>query len=399
MNNLGLLVIAFACLLSGGHCNDLSSSKSLKKGFYFDGPASADDPAGGELTPDSVSNVWTPTVDGVRAYNHGPILAPQTIADHIDLAWYCHGSAEGKSGSYTEYYTSSDNGVTWTRRDNIMPSQSPMSGIGVNGAGYVAYPTQWVFVGDQLYCVCTVLDYNGSIYTGRWFTAVPITQGVVGTPKLIYFSDGYTLQTPYDGTYPQYEFDQDLADAILPQMSLSNMKVVQGMDDIWPPSGIGDYNINEFTGAQLPDLSGWVNYGRIELGHFAGGGAEEYMCMRTSPDGNIWSDWEPTNMTNAPSKMELIRIADGRFLFTYNPWGGRSTALFCLSDDPLRWSTDEMYSIRPANFSPYTQQFFGSAKSGRTAYHSTIQRLDGKMLTAHSQFKEKMEVFVWTLPN
>lgn len=296
----------------------------------------------------------------------------RTAAGRIYLAFSTGGTNEDQSGQQIGMCYSDDKGVTWSAPVQVCPSQSVFSASSVayeNGKR-VAFTRGFVEHEGTLYIVSAIDQCTGD---------PPGSQGMIGVAMLArsIAADGTlgplfritsATYTPIDSK-TAVDYDATLGPPLLAALQTSTWGgSAPGMTASewsgWTTSASGQVFAEPSAAVSRDGTSNNL----VRLWRAITGTTNRMYLSWSRDAGQTWSDPSLTDIPNAPSSMQMLRLSTGQIAMIGNQASGRAELFLSLFDSSGQAT---VHSVRSGVSS--TPVYAGTYKGGGAAYPDMVQ--------------------------
>ena len=329
--------------------------------------------------------VWQPATKEEGAYNHYACLI--FFKGAFYAMWGNHSLGEDAPGQRV-LYSKSTSWDKWTAPQELFAAPGPV--LPRTEDGIHLKPDRWAIVDDELYAIVFVHE------AGRYPIAKKVKEdGSFGDPFLV-------EALPADGTLPVYMQGVHPFNLLSIAEKINNWYRQNDQISWWADTGKGvprkgadgsslieSFMYTTNIGEQVLMLRNWGTPGNPVHNN------RMYVSFRKGP--GAWVAPHPTDIPDAPSRAQAIKLPDGRILLIGNQNATHFDAALYLDRDPITVSVskdgyvfDKVYSLRTG--SPSTFRFSGvGGRNPGFAYSSSIVH-EGYLYTLYSIGKEDMGI-------
>lgn len=345
----------------------------------------------------------SPTTVNVNTYHHHPHIIE--YEGEIHVIYSNNNTDEENPGQNVWYQKSSDFGLTWTTEVEIFESQDNPNNSYVTDGGRVIIPSHLAIVNGNLYALGDVNDRSSTNEANpRTRTKVGVlarqinSNATFGTVFWIENGDGSFNAPDPIPTYPSYTFNTTLRSEL--REAFITMPDKRPVWYYSVPSNDPLYtDIDSFDGGSLTEPSivelpsgQWARIWRYV-------GARRNKYLQTSNYGTYWNDAYLSDIPDAPSVTEWIRLRNNSVGIVGNNFGTggvtRSPLFFAVSDSGLTYSSDNIYQID----TELTGAVFpGFNKDTGVQYPDLIEMSNGQVCVVYSVNKEDIRVAIFDKP-
>lgn len=356
------------------------------------------------LTGIYYTDIWTPTSENDRTYNHHPFIIE--FGGYLHAVFSTHSQDEEGSGEYIRYSKSTDMGATLSTPITIFDSQDDITRDWTLG-GRVCVSAGFAVVGDKLYGITDVNDRAaGGEDRARLKVGVMAREinmdGTFGTAYWIENGDGSLIAPEPISGYPSFAFNATLRNQVRQYyydnpdkrtdwyFSVLNTDLLYSQYSI---PGVRDFNGNDLAEPRrikLPSgqyLKIWRN--------LASGSNRK--VIQTSEDALTWNAPYQSNIPDSPSRTMALTLSNGIIAVIGNNEGAVRTPLFlALSNDGLNFESANIYNIDTETSGAV---FSGFGKGTGVQYPHATQLSNGKLCVVYSVNKEDIRAAIFDIPN
>jgi hypothetical protein len=349
------------------------------------------------ITTDSKTNIFVPSVAGVKNYNHGAGIIEFYGVGVLHCLWYSANTNE--TGVINVLYSKSINfGINWSAPVEIFEFQDDPAKNPASFPCRQIIASGFVVINAELYAVGDVNDLDTTVTpvrTGVGVLARKIESG--GVFGAVYWIDDRngTLTPPAEiPTYPTYTYNITLRNQIKTELIKNPEKRFvwyQGslLNDILNTEGIHDSkritepSVCKLTNGQFLKL--WRIVDTPPL----------FKIAQTSNNGSIWGATYETEIPDNPSKSVIFNYDNNIIIVGNNGTVNRYALFFAQSPDGYGYNSNNTYNIDKSTSNPV---YSGLGKNAGCQYPSVIKLSNNKIACVYSISKEGIRIAIFDKP-